>query len=123
MADAEKKRGHSKNLSVFLYIADVLPQACKSEHILRYIFDAKGHSRPWHALQTFHANFILDGWNDHIIQPARDAVLNYYKVCAPYLIDEVLVLTALQSNSIHSLNQHYAEPLDLEVYMRLNNLS
>ena len=39
------------------------------------------------------------------------------------LVDAVLALTALQSNFIYSLNQRYAEPSDLEVYMRLNNLS
>ena len=29
---------------------------------------------------NFHGYWTLDGWNDDIIQPARDAVLEYYEV-------------------------------------------
>jgi len=36
--------------------------------------------REVHKLRNFHAEWTLDGWNDHIIQPAQDAVIDYYKV-------------------------------------------
>ena len=74
-------------------------------------------------MQSFHADFTLDGWNDHIIQPARDAVLNYYKVRTPCLIYAVLTLIPIQPYFIYYLNQRYAEPSDLEEYIRVNNLS
>jgi len=38
MADDKKKRNHSKSLLFLLYIAHLLPLACKSEEILEYIF-------------------------------------------------------------------------------------
>jgi len=60
-----------------LCITHVLPLACKSDGIVRRVFlKLKG----WEWEQDFHVKWTLDGWNDHIIQPARDAVLNYYKV-------------------------------------------
>jgi len=77
MAGYWKRQTHSNNLSVLLYIAHVLPLACKSDVLMRYIFHA-GDPR------NFHADFILNRWNDHIIQPARDAVLDYYKVRTLY---------------------------------------
>jgi len=36
--------------------------------------------REVHKLRNFHAEWTLGGWNDHIIQPAQDAVIDYYKV-------------------------------------------
>jgi len=51
-------------------ITHLLPLSSKDRIILQLISD-KGVHRAWK----------LDGWNDHIIQPARDAVFNYYQVC------------------------------------------
>jgi len=73
--------------------------------------------------KSFHEKYPLDGWDDHIIQPARDAVLDYYKVRTLYPTYAVIALIPNQSNIIHSLNQRYAKPSDVEEYMRLNNLS
>jgi len=77
-ADSDKK-AHSNVLFALLCIAHALPLACKSETIMRCVFYNSLSGIP---LQNFHANWTLDGWNDGIIQPARDAVLDYYKVCA-----------------------------------------
>jgi len=70
---------------------------------------------------NFHAKWTLDGWNDHIIQPARDAVLDYYKVC----MLNISSLQCLRSNSFKQTiyDQRYAEPSDVEEYVRINNLS
>ena len=114
------KEQHSKNLSVLLCITHVLPLACKSGEIMNYIFLPEDHTESWKYPQNFHANFTLNGRKDYIIQPARDAVLDYYKVC---LIYAVLTLIPTQSNFIYCLNQRYAEPSDVEEYMRINNLS
>jgi len=123
IADVKEKRNHSETLSVLLYIAHLLPLACKSDKIMGYIFHTEDYSRRRHGPKNFHANSTLNGWNDHIIQPARDAVLDYYKVCTLYLVYAVLTLIPIQSNFIYYLNQRYAEPSDVEEYMRLNNLS
>jgi len=93
MANDENKREHSENLSVLLYIAHLLPFACMSNYILGYIFLPEDLTKSWGNLRKFHANFPLNGWNDHIVQPARDAVLDYYKVRTPYLTCAVLALT------------------------------
>jgi len=122
-AENWEKRTHSVNLSVLLYVAHLLPLARKSDEIVGYIFHTEDRSRRWHGPKNFHANFTLNGWNDHIIQPARDAVLDYYKVRTLYPTYAVLALTPIQSNFIYSLNQRYAEPSDVEEYMRINNLS
>jgi len=83
MADDLGKKKHSITLSALLCVAHVLPLACKSENIMnRIFFDNIG------SLEVpcgFHAEWTLDGWNDGIIQSARDAVLTYYKVSAPIL--------------------------------------
>jgi len=84
MAEDWKKRNHSKTLSVLLYIAHLLPLVCKSEEILEYIFLPEDLTEGWKYPPNFHADFTLTGWNDHIIQPARDAVLDYYKVRTLY---------------------------------------
>ena len=123
MAEDSKKRDHSERLSGLLYIAHLLPVACKSEKILEYMFLPEDRSKGWEDPVNFHANFPLNGWNDHIIQPARDAVLDYYKVRTPYPTCAVLALTSIQSNFIYYLNQRYAEPSYVEEYMRVNNLS
>jgi len=87
---------HSENLSVLLYIAHLLPLACKSDEIVGFVFRGEDHSRGWYSPRNFHANFTLNGWNDHIIQPARDAVLAYYKVRTPYPTCSVLALIPIQ---------------------------
>jgi len=46
-----------------------------------HIFNFDNYQLGLEIPRTFHAEWPLDGWNDHVIQPARDAVLNYYKVC------------------------------------------
>jgi len=86
MAENWKKRGHSQTLLALLYIAHLLPLAWWSEEILNYIFRPGWTEIGLHPCY-FHADFNLDGWNDYIIQPARDAVLDYYKVrtCIPHL--------------------------------------
>jgi len=122
MAEDWKKRNYSETLSVLLYIAHLFPLACKSDKIMKYIFHTERHGR-WNLPMNFHADFTLNGWNDHIIQPARDAVLDYYKVRTPYPTYAVFALIPIQSNLIYSLNQRYAKPSDVEEYMRLNNLS
>jgi len=123
MAEDWKKRDHSKNLLVLLYIAHVLPQAFKSKYILGNIFFLEDRTQIWGDPRNFHANFPLDGRNDHTIQPARDAVLDYYNVRTPCLTYAVLMLIHIRSKKFHYLNQRYAEPSNVEVYMRLNNLS
>ena len=116
-------RNHSKTLSVLLYIAHLLPLAWISEDILKDILLPEDRTEGWKGPVNFHATFTLNGWNDHIIQPARDAVLDYYKVCTLYRAYTVLALISMRSNIIYSLNQRYAEPSNVEEYMRLNKLS
>jgi len=56
--------------------------------------------------KTFHAKWTLHGWNDHIIQSARDAVFDYYKVCTQssghasmtYSIELYPIPSAMQSH-------------------------
>jgi len=96
MADDWTKRHYSEILSVLLYIAHVLPLACKSEEILKYIFLPEDRTEGWEDPPNFHANFPLNGWNNHIIQPARDAVLDYYKVRTLYPTSTVLALIRIQ---------------------------
>jgi len=119
MANDWEKKNHSKNLLALLYISHLLPLACKSDKIMDYIFHMDKHSSRWRGPKNFHTEFTLNGWNDHIIQPARDAVLDYYKVRTPYLTYAVHALISIT----YSLNQRYAEPSDVEEYMRINNLS
>jgi len=95
MASDLRKKEHSSAISVLLCIAHVLPLACKSEYIIGGIFlDHKRLSR------NFHAKWLLDGWNDSVIQPARDAVLNYYKVCGSISLPTGFALKPIQLNSI-----------------------
>jgi len=90
MANDFKKNKHCSTLSALLCIAHVLPLACESETIMRRIFFAEDRTQSWERSQNFHAECTLDGWNDNIIQPARDAVFNYYKVRAQYLNPQCL---------------------------------
>jgi len=117
MAGDWKKRKHSKSLLFLLYVAHLLPLARKSDEIMGYIFHTEDRSICWHGPSNFHANFTLNGWNDHIIQPARDAVLDYYKVCTQYPTYAVLALISVQPNIIYSLNQRYAKPSDVKEYI------
>jgi len=73
MATDLRKKQHSATLFSLLCIAHALPLAWKSGTIIGFISQ----------LQNFHAEWTLNGWNDGIMQPARDAVLNYYKVRVP----------------------------------------
>jgi len=100
VAEDQKKTAHSKSLLFLLYTAHLLPLACKSEKIMRYICYPEDRSRCWCGPQNFHAKFPLNGWNDHIIQPARDAALNYYKVRNLYPTYAVFALIPIQSNII-----------------------
>jgi len=102
MADDKKKRDHSKKLSILLYLPHVLPRACKHKRIRKYIFHPEA-SNGWDAI-NFHADITLDGWNDPIIQPALDAVLDYYKVRTTCLIYVVPALIPIHSNLIYFLN-------------------
>ena len=107
--DSDKKT-HSNVLFALLCIAHALPLACESENIMDYILGEK-------PMRNFHGTWTLDGWNDEIIQPARDAVLNYYKVraglsppsaCAKsnstelYLFPEPALRKTIQSRKIHA---------------------
>jgi len=103
MADDEKKRNHSKTLSFLLCIAHLLPLACKSDVIVGYIFRKEDRRRRWRGPKNFHSQLPFNGWNDHIIQPARDAVLAYYKVCTPYPTYAVLALILIQYRSLFIL--------------------
>jgi len=86
------KEQYSETLLALGYFTHVLPLSCKDAIILR-----------WISLKGFHQSWILDGWNDrdHIIQPARDAVLDYYKV-RPHNISSIQhsQLKPIQSNLI-----------------------
>ena len=87
-ADLKEKRDHCTTLWCLLCMSHMVPFACKSEVFMRSIFfseDCAASVRYW-TPRNFHARWTLDGWNDHIIQPALDAVLNYYKVCIVYPI-------------------------------------
>ena len=55
-----------------------------------------------HLKKTFHAKWNLNGWCDHVIQPARDAVLEYYKVRTYNLL---LYVKLIQWNSLPSATQ------------------
>jgi len=68
-------------LSALLGITHALPLACKSEDILGDIARRDYYGR---TLYSFHAMWPLDGWNDMIIQPALDVVLDYYKVVTKF---------------------------------------
>jgi len=77
--DEDTKRKYSEVLSALLCIAHVLPLAQKAWRLRREIFYFSNGSS-YEPDNSFHTRWTLDGWNDHIIQPARDAVLEYYKV-------------------------------------------
>ena len=85
MADDLRKMEHSNTISVLLCIAHALPLACMSKGMLKFIYD-----KSFEHIPNFHEKWTLDGWNDDIIQPARDAVLSYYKVCGPISSSTVL---------------------------------
>jgi len=102
MADDEKKRYHSKKVSRLLYLPHVLPRTCKNKRIRKYIFDPEASSG--RGTRNFHADITSDGWNDPIIQPALDAVLDYYKVRTTCLIYVVPGLIPIHSNLIYFLN-------------------
>jgi len=68
-SDDNAKKAYSDTLSAMIYIAHVLPRAGISPFLRLLI-----------SLGNYHFKWPLNGWNDEIIQPARDAVLEYYKV-------------------------------------------
>jgi len=74
------KETHSNALFTLLCIAHTLPLACGSKTIKNHFF--LGNVLGREVIRSFHRAWPLDGWNDGIIQPVRDAVLNYYKVRA-----------------------------------------
>ena len=116
-ADNLRKRNHSDTLSALLRLIHVLPLACRSEAIITFVFLQK---RCEWTVRNFHAEWTLDGWNDHMIQPARDAVLHYYQACPPNISPHSPCTKHIQFKSIYC--QCYAEPLDIEKYMRRNGL-
>lgn len=106
-ADNYQKNAHFRSLSTLRCITHALPLSCKDKTILRLIPD-----------KYFHQEWTLDGWNEDIIQPARDAVLNYYTVC----ITNISNMPKMNlSNFIFF--QRYAEPSDVKSYMHHNSLS
>jgi len=94
------KQKHSSAIAL-LCIAHVLPLACNSENIIKHIYLEHPNSR-WE--RNFHAMWTLGGQNDNIIQPARNAVLNYYKVYVSISPPTVLALIPIRLNSIYFLN-------------------
>ena len=108
--DEDAKRKYSEVLSALLCISHVLPLAQKSWPLLQEIFQ---YSDDPH--ESFHTKWTLDGWNDHIIQPARDAVLEYLKVRTPNQFVRWLFIQ-------WPIYQRYARE-ELEKYMKLGNLS
>jgi len=78
-SDDEDKEIHSRTLSKIAYLAHVLPLACSSKRYLRGILRGSTYEN------GFHGKWHLNGWNDDIIGPARDAVLEYHKVRAMLL--------------------------------------
>jgi len=101
-ADDLSKEGHYDAICAFLCIAHALPLvACKSERIMKSIFFY--HHWGLGFAFSFHAMCPLDGWNDNVIQPARDAVLNYCKVHAQMFPPTVLALKPIQPNSVFIL--------------------
>jgi len=111
-SDLGKKR-HSTILSTLLCLAHVLPLASKSENIMRRISE-------WS--RSFHLEWTSYRWNDVIIQPARDALLDYCEVC-PNNFTHTTCAKTDSTKPIYSLNQRYAEPAVLQEYIRLNNQS
>ena len=112
------KEQHSNILSALLCIAHALPLACRSEETLADIFtntymDSNGFEET-RSVQDFHGCWTLDGWNDGIIQPARDAVLHYYEVC----INASCTKNALKTHSGYPLFQRYAQESDVEAYKK-----
>ena len=101
-----EKKAHSHSLVALRCITHVLPLSCEDEMTLRLISGKK-----------FHQRWNLDEWNDHIIQPARDAVVSYYQVC----MAKISSTQCSRSSPVYP--QRYAEPPDVERYMRKNNLS
>jgi len=91
-----------------VYIAHVLPLTCDSKEIREFIFISRYR-------RNFHGKWPLNGWNDDIIQPARDAVLEYYKVRVHYSINLCIVHSSLYS-------QRYADSSDVERYLVENDL-
>lgn len=101
VSDFESAKSCISNiLSTLLCIAHVLPLACRSEEVLTEIFNP--NSRYSHREQNFHEQWILNGWCDPIIQPARDAVLEYYKVSMYHLL---LVIKLRQRDYLFSVTQ------------------
>ena len=94
-SDDEDKEIHSQTLSNIAYVAHVLPLACGSKYVREKIFDL--HIFPE---KNFHGKWHLNGWNDNIIGPARDAVLEYYKVRAYATLKDRASLICVQRNSI-----------------------
>ena len=77
-SDNSVKKIHSDTLSALLYIAHVLPLASSDYDILITIL--YGGFKIGYDM-NFHQQFqLLNGWNDDIVRPARDAVFEYYKV-------------------------------------------
>jgi len=73
----EKKKDHPP----VRVITHVIPLAGKSDAILGQILLLE--TRPGKRARNFHKTYEVGGWDDHIIQPARGAILDYYKVCTP----------------------------------------
>jgi len=96
-AEEDRKQEHSNILSALLCITHVLPLACKSEGITSLIFSRNGTQK-----HNFHARWTWDGWNDHIIQPARDAVLGYYRVRIPIIWDLYIACAKTHTNKLYS---------------------
>ena len=101
----EVKQKHSDILSAMLGIAHVLPLACKSEIIVKDILMPGHLAQEDEVLRSFHGRWTLGGWDDHIIQTARDAVLEYYKVrtCSQRQTLTSVELMPIQPTSVTSV--------------------
>jgi len=100
-----RKRDHSWTLLDLLRITHSLPLVCKSDDIIRHSPEDPAGFGKW--VQDLRVEQALGGWNDHIAQPARDAILYYYKVCA------CNISLFLASSSLYIYSQHNAEPSNI----------
>jgi len=112
--DEDAQQKYSEVLSALLCIAHVLPLVQKSSKLLQKIFRFDDGSS-YEPDDSFHTQWTLDGWNDHIIQPARDAVLEYYKVRSKTRFLQWLLIQ-------WSIYQRHATKSMVEVYMRISNI-
>jgi len=76
-----RKQRHSDALTVLLCIVHALPRASRCQNLLNQIYNPHDILPTRWMSWNFHRYWTVSGRNDDIIQSARDAVFQYYKVC------------------------------------------